>query len=326
VEVSRRQFLRCFGIGSVAGVVTPTAALEGLCGVVAPQAKAIVSALPRIQAIEQALVSTYGMLDFTATMKGMGGLIDGTGHTAYGLAAHTNFMLGEVSGSESCASLGRLLNPKSAPAVLAEARSLFAQLATERAQAGDSSGIEDLREAFITKLSRVVGRLNENQQLSTLIQQSSSGTDMLAQRVSTWCEKLFSGRLEELSSDRLFDALRELHRMEICRDIPFSPSRQKQLLEVAKDEGFPDPEGEIYGCERAKLLRQCELLIGEIENNVVSNRRMLFPRHLINAAKDLHTQLAPDMPHAWRDFYRQRFAEFVSAAKRWNEAGDSVLQ
>jgi hypothetical protein len=256
-------------------------------------------------------------------MKAMGGLIDGAVNTAYTLAAHSNFMLGEVAAPEPKAVLMRLLNPHTAHEVAKEAQSLFKQLAIERTKLGDVEDLDDLRGSYMSKLSRVVHRLNRNQELSSLIHESSSSADPLAQRVASWCEKIFSGRLEELSHDRLFDALRTLHRIEVCRDGAFSPQTQRELLEILQQEGIPEAAEAIFGPDAAALLRRCELLQGEIENYITSSRSMLFPAHLLHAAQDLGASLKIHRHFAWADFYKKHFREFSSMASRWNDAAFS---
>lgn len=228
-------------------------------------------------------------------------------------------MLGEVWAPEPRAVLLRLLNPLSARQVIGEAQSLFTRLEHERLKLGDPSDIDDLRGSYMSKLSRVVDRLAKNQELSITINNRTSPEDLLARRVATWCEKLFTGRVDELSSDPLFDALRALHRMEICRDGSFSAQKQRELLEVIEKEGFPEAAETIFGHKNAKLLRRCELLNGEIENYIACSRSFMFPSHLMRAAQDLGASLKGQQHYAWADFYRKRFREFSSMASQWNK-------
>jgi hypothetical protein len=319
MDLSRRQFFKCVGLSSAAAAVAPAATLEGLSTVRAPQAIALASAWPRLQMIEQAIVSTYGLLDLTGTMRTFGGLIGGAPQTAYSLAEHANFMLGEVGTDEPRAVLLRLLNPQTARQVIRETESLFTRLEYERLKLEDAADIDDLRVSYMSKLSRVVARLAQNQEISKAIYNGASREDLLAQRVATWCEKLFTGRVDELSNDPLFDALRALHRMEISRDGSFSAHKQKKLLEVIEKEGFPEPAKTIFGDKKAKLLHRCEILNGEIENYIVSSRSLVFPAHLIRAAQDLGASLKGEQHYAWADFYRKRFKTFSATAAQWNE-------
>lgn len=326
MDFSRRQFLKSVGLSSAAATVAPAATLEGLSTARAPQAIALANAWPRLQVIEQAIVSTYGILDLTGTMRRLGGLIDGAPHTAYSLAAHANFMLGEVGTAEPRAVLFRLLNPRTARQVIEEAQDLFTRLEKERLLCGEVPDIDDLRGSYIFKLSRVVERLGENQDLSRLIHNAGDPQDLLARRVGTWCENLFTGRIDELSKDSLFDALRTLHQMEVYKDGGFSVLQQRKLLAAIEKEGFPEAAEIAFGRKDAKLLHQCELLHGEIENYIVSSRSFIFPAHLLGAANDLCARLKGISLYAWKDFYKKSFHDFSSSASRWNDVASSAEQ
>ena len=317
MEISRRQFFTLLGASSAAAAVTPTTALEGLSTHAAGSAVAQVatSASSRIGLIEQAMVSTYGLLDLTGRMRGMGGLIDGVAHTAYSLAAHHNFMLGEVDTPEAHAVLLRLLRPSDVMAMRGETLELFHALRRERILAGLPDDVDDYRASFMSKLERVIERISKNRDLSTLIAQGNSH-DPLAVRIAGWCDKLFKGELEQLSQDRLFDALRRLHRINIVRDVPFSPTEQRQILQTLEREGYSNPTNSIYGHDLAKQLRRCELLEGEIENEILSSRTLRYPQHLTTAAQKLLSDLGRKsyFTYAWQNYYCKFLSAYISRA------------
>ena len=320
MDVSRRQFLKSLSSSSAAVATTPLAALEGLSTKVAAGIIAKTSSpLLRLNIIEQALVSTYGLIDATGTMRRMGGLITGAEHTAYTLAAHTNFMLGEVPTPEARSVLLRLLRPSGATRVLEEARGLFEELRRQQTAADTTGDLDDFRASYLGKLDYGVQRLSKNSGLSDLISRNNSSGDPLTQRVAGWCENLFAGDLQKVQHDRLFDALSTLHRMEICGDIPFCPHRQRELLRVLREEGLPHPERIVYSC-RAEILRDCELVYGAINNELLSSRTFHHPPHLIAATENTLKRLGKIRLHSWQDFYHKAVSDYLTGAKSENSA------
>ena len=319
MQVSRRQFLKCFSASSAAVASAPVVTLENLSAKAATAAiTKAPSAYLRLNVIEQAVVSTYAILDAAGSIKMRGGLIDGAPNTAYVLAANTNYMLSEASNPEARAVLLRLLSPQDANGVTEEVISLFTKLRRDRERCGFSDDGEDFCASYLVKVNRAADRLDENRHLSALISPLKPAEDPMAQRVADWCDKIFSGELEQLSGDPLFNALSTLHRMDIGREVPFSPSRQQQLLADLRREGFPAPEETIYGSENAKNLRACELVTCTIEHELLSSRTFHHPPHILAAAKSVLSQLKGYRTFAWEDFYRTSLKNYLRIASREN--------
>lgn len=325
MEQSRRQFFKCIGLSSAAAAVTPLATLEGLA---TPTTLATLSKAPpallRLHIIEQAMVSTYGILDLTGPMLKAGGLTDGPAQTAFSFAAHMNFMLGEVTTPEARLVLTRLLRPADSCPVIDEAKNLFDRLALERGYQDSGGDIDDFRASYMYKLTRVVERLDRTRDLAPLISKGLPTEGGLRERVATWCEKIFSGRVDELADDKLFEALRALHRIEVCKESPFCPVEQKRLLNTIHNEGFSSPLESIYGVKGASVLRQCELLKGAIDNYIVSSKTFSHPAHLIAAAQEMASRLRGCSTFAWEGFYRAHFKSYARTSQSENRAAKVV--
>lgn len=319
MQVSRRQFLKCFSASSAAVISAPVATLGNLSSKAAATtiAKAS-SAYLRLNTIEHAVVSTYAILDAAGSIRMRQGLIDGAGNTAYILAANTNYMLSEASTPEAREVLLRLLRPRDAGGVIGETGSLFIKLQHQRAAHGLNDDIDDFCASYMAKLNRAIDRIGENRRLSRLVSPGGPADEPLTQRVAGWCDKIFSGELEQLSSDPLFNALSTLHRMEISREHAFTPNKQRQILEDLKNEGFPNPEETIYGQDYSKRLRACELVAGAIEHELVTSQTFHHPPYLITATQNLLAELKGHGVFAWEDFYRSALKRYVSATKRDN--------
>lgn len=300
-------------------MTTPAATLGALSTQVAAQSvNKIPSAYVRLNAIEHAVVSTYSIMDAAGSIRMGAGLIDSAANTAYVIAANTNHMLSEASSPEARAVLLRLLRPTDSEGVIGEVRDLFGKLRDDRARHGLTDDIDDFCASYMIKLNRAVDRLAENVRLSDLIAKNHPVNDPLIRRVSAWCDQVFSGQIDQLGDDPLFKALSALHRMEITRDIPFTLERHRQILSDLREQGYPSPEDNIFGPARAATLRACELLLGTVENEVISSRSFRHPPHLIAAAESLLSNFKGYRVFAWEDFYRRALKNYLRTAQREN--------
>jgi hypothetical protein len=160
--------------------------------------------------------------------------------------------------------------------------------------------------------------------LPGLIMRHPQAANPLAMRMEAWTRQLFSGELEELASDPLFQALSRIHNTHIGR-APYNAEEFEAQLKTAEEHGFSREN--LCGGDR--LYRQYEdtrRLFGEVDNFILGSRRCEIPQFLRDAVAtaraDLRSLEKGVVTPSWAAYYEEQFA---ALEERWRDDERSFL-